>query len=126
MMNGPIWSEGFESGLKSGTSLPTQRPVAAFHQTFSQFKQTGYVHDLEFDFMRKDGSLLPVVMGATELLLESDLDPSQRQFAQNVHRSSQDLLEVIDKLLSEVTESRGSRPPRPTTGRPTAMGTGAG
>jgi CheY-like chemotaxis protein/HPt (histidine-containing phosphotransfer) domain-containing protein len=58
---------------------------------------------------------MTVVMGATELLLESDLDPLQRQAAQNVHRSSQDLLEVIDKLLSDVTDVHGSGPPRALT-----------
>jgi CheY-like chemotaxis protein/HPt (histidine-containing phosphotransfer) domain-containing protein len=58
---------------------------------------------------------MTVVMGATELLLESDLDPLQRQAAQNVHRSSQDLLEVIDKLLTDVTDAHGSGPPRALT-----------
>src|SRR5262249_33555164 len=33
MMNGPMWSLGLESALKSGTSLPTHFPVASFHQT---------------------------------------------------------------------------------------------
>jgi len=32
MMNGPMWSDGLESALKSGTSFPTQRPAASFHQ----------------------------------------------------------------------------------------------
>src|SRR5207253_9141025 len=33
MMNGPMWSLGLESGLKSGTSLPTQDCLASSHQT---------------------------------------------------------------------------------------------
>src|SRR5437762_3220441 len=33
MINGPVWAFGFESGLKSGMSLPTQRPAVSLHQT---------------------------------------------------------------------------------------------
>ena len=54
---------------------------------------------------------MTVVIGASELLLESELDPEQRQAAQNVHRSGQELLSVIDQMLSEVTEAK-STPPR--------------
>ncbi len=36
-----------------------------FEENFPQFKQTGYVHDLEFEMVRKDGSLLPVVLSAS-------------------------------------------------------------
>ena len=55
---------------------------------------------------------MTVVIGASELLLESSLDPEQRQAAQNVHRSGQELLGVIDQILSEVTEQAKSTPPR--------------
>jgi CheY-like chemotaxis protein len=55
---------------------------------------------------------MTVVIGASELLLESELDPAQRQAAQNVHRSGQELLGVIDQMLSDVTEQAKSTPPR--------------
>jgi CheY-like chemotaxis protein len=55
---------------------------------------------------------MTVVIGASELLLESSLDPEQRQAAQNVHRSGQQLLGVIDQMLSDVTEQAKSTPPR--------------
>jgi CheY-like chemotaxis protein len=58
---------------------------------------------------------MTVVIGASELLLESSLDPEQRQAAQNVHRSGQELLSVIDHLLSDVTEQAKSSPPRAMT-----------
>jgi CheY-like chemotaxis protein len=54
---------------------------------------------------------MTVVIGASELLLESALDPEQRQAAQNVHRSGQQLLGVIDQILSDVTEHTQSSPP---------------
>ncbi len=58
---------------------------------------------------------MTVVIGASELLLESKLDPEQRQAAQDVHRSGQQLLGVIDQLLSDVTEQGKSTPPRAMT-----------
>ena len=58
---------------------------------------------------------MTVVIGASELLLESELDPEQRQAAQDVHRSGQQLLGVIDQLLSDVTEQGKSTPPRAMT-----------
>ncbi|MEO6599657.1 MAG: response regulator [Polyangiaceae bacterium] len=58
---------------------------------------------------------MTVVIGASELLLESNLDPDQRQSVQNVHRSGQQLLSVIDQLLSDVTEQAKSTPPRAMT-----------
>ena len=55
---------------------------------------------------------MTVVIGASELLLESELSPEQRQAALNVHRSGQALLSVIDDMLSDVTEQVKSNPPR--------------
>ncbi len=36
-----------------------------FRETFPRFKELGYVHGLEFDLLRKDGTVLPVLMSAT-------------------------------------------------------------
>jgi CheY-like chemotaxis protein len=58
---------------------------------------------------------MTVVIGASELLLEGQLDPEQRLAAENVHRSGQQLLGVIDQMLSEVTEQAKSTPPRAPT-----------
>lgn len=59
---------------------------------------------------------MTVVIGASELLLEGQLDPEQRLAAENVHRSGQELLGVIDQMLADVTErSRSTPPPRAMT-----------
>lgn len=42
--------------------------LKAFEATFPQFKESGRVSDLEFDLMRKDGTLLPVVLSATAVI----------------------------------------------------------
>jgi len=54
---------------------------------------------------------MTVVIGASELLLEGTLDPEQRLAAENVHRSGQQLLGVIDQMLADVTEQAKSTPP---------------
>lgn len=50
------------------------------------------------------------VLGSTELLLESQLDTSQRLAAENVHRSGRELLDVVDRLLA-AHQIRKSAPP---------------
>jgi len=68
-----------------------------------QFASSALGHDLR--------TPMTVVIGASELLLEGTLDPEQRLAAENVHRSGQQLLGVIDQMLSDVTEQAKSTPP---------------
>lgn len=49
------------------TDLLTPESLARFRQEFPGFKERGYVHDLDFDIVRKDGSILPVVLNATAI-----------------------------------------------------------
>ena len=72
-----------------------------------QFASSALGHDLR--------TPMTVVIGASELLLEGQLDPEQRAAAQNVHRSGQQLLSVIDQMLNDVTERGKSTPPRAMT-----------
>lgn len=50
------------------------------------------------------------VLGSTELLLESELDTSQRLAAENVHRSGRELLAVVDRLLAAHQLGRSTPP----------------
>jgi len=72
-----------------------------------QFASSALGHDLR--------TPMTVVIGASELLLEGQLDPEQRVAAQHVHRSGQQLLGVIDQMLNDVTEKGKSSPPRAMT-----------
>ncbi|MFM8320503.1 MAG: PAS domain S-box protein, partial [Chloroflexota bacterium] len=45
--------------------LPEQ--VVFFRENFDAFLQRGYVNDLEYDMLRKDGSRLPVLLSATAI-----------------------------------------------------------
>ncbi|HYQ40662.1 MAG TPA: response regulator [Polyangiaceae bacterium] len=68
---------------------------------------------------------MTVVIGASELLLEGSLDPEQRLAAENVHRSGQQLLGVIDQMLADVTEHAKSTPPPPRAMTPIGFRLGA-
>ena len=72
-----------------------------------QFATSALGHDLR--------TPMTVVIGASELLLEGKLDPEQRLAAENVHRSGQQLLGVIDQMLADVTEAKSTPPPRAMT-----------
>lgn len=44
---------------------------AVFHATFSLFKETGILRDLELEFIRKNGSIMPVLINATAVYDEN-------------------------------------------------------
>lgn len=58
---------------------------------------------------------LAVLFGATDLLMESDLDPEPHHYAQLVHRSSERLLRLVDQILqySGLESHRAALDPRP-------------
>lgn len=39
--------------------------IASFEKDFEKFKKEGFVNDLEFDFQRKDGTTIPVIVNST-------------------------------------------------------------
>jgi PAS domain S-box-containing protein/putative nucleotidyltransferase with HDIG domain len=47
------------------TELLTDEGLKTFEKCFSVFKEKGYIENLEFDFRRKDGTFLPVIINAT-------------------------------------------------------------
>ena len=49
------------------SELLTEDSRRRFSQTFPQFLQTGEVHDLEFELIRRDGRTLPVLLSATAI-----------------------------------------------------------
>ena len=49
------------------TDLMTRASRQIFRENFPQFMQRGFVHDLEFDLIRKDGSVLSGLVSATAI-----------------------------------------------------------
>ena len=58
-------------GRKKFTDLLTPAGVKTFSGEFPVFKERGSMRDLEFDMVRKDGSILPVLLSATAAKDES-------------------------------------------------------
>lgn len=55
-------------GKKKFSDLLTEKSIKTFNNSFSNFKERGEVYDLEFDVIRKDGSVLPVLLNATAIM----------------------------------------------------------
>ncbi|MFA7405998.1 MAG: histidine kinase dimerization/phospho-acceptor domain-containing protein, partial [Pelobacteraceae bacterium] len=54
-------------GRKRFTDLVTSRSEEVFRKNFPLFKEQGWVKDLEFEMIRKDGSILPVLLNASAI-----------------------------------------------------------
>jgi PAS domain S-box-containing protein len=52
-------------GKKRFTEVISKRSLETFHDNFPQFKVRGWVRDLEFEMVRKDGTILPVLLSAS-------------------------------------------------------------
>lgn len=52
-------------GKKRYVDLLTTNSQEEFRDRFPQFLQQGYIHNVEFEIIRKDGSLLPIMISAT-------------------------------------------------------------
>lgn len=49
------------------TDLLTDNSRKIFKSSFQEFKETGSVHDLEFELIRKDGGTFPVILNSTAI-----------------------------------------------------------
>jgi len=54
-------------GGKSIIDLLTPAAIVSFQQSFPQLRELGKVHDLEMEFICKDGTILPVLINATAI-----------------------------------------------------------
>src|SRR6185295_14946111 len=53
---------------KKFLDLLTPASRETFASTFESFKKTGFVHDREVNMVRKNGSIMPVVLSSTAIL----------------------------------------------------------
>jgi PAS domain S-box-containing protein len=54
-------------GKKRFADLLTHGSLRIFHDNYPAFKERGFVHDLEYELIRKDGTIFPVLLNATAL-----------------------------------------------------------
>ena len=88
-------------GKKKFSDLTTPEGLKLFEQQYPIFKQRGLVRDLEFDMVRKDGSLLPVLLSATAVTDSSGNYLTSRSTIFDVtdrKRAERALVESEDKL----------------------------
>lgn len=52
-------------GKRKYPELLTENSLKTFHEKFPEFIQQGYIRDVELEVVRKDGSLLPIMVSAT-------------------------------------------------------------
>jgi PAS domain S-box-containing protein len=101
-------------GKLNATDLLTPASVATFRENYPIFKQTGRLENLEMDFVRKNGSVLPVLLSATiacdregKFLRSRStiIDYSERRRSELALREAQTRLEAVNKELESFSYS---------------------
>jgi PAS domain S-box-containing protein len=94
--------------------LLTPESQVTFNEHFPRFKETGLVQDLEFDMVRKDGTILPVLLSATAVHDENGrfvmsrstiTDHTERRRTEQAMRQSQAQLQAANQELEAFTYS---------------------
>jgi len=97
--------------------LLTADSLITFRAEFLRFKERGWAHDIEFDLVRKDGSLMPVVLNATAVRDDEGnfvksratmFDVTERKQAEEI-RQSRELLRQLSAHDDAVREEERKR-----------------
>jgi len=90
-------------GKKHFTDLISERTMPVFQENFPRFKAQGWIKDLEFEMIRKDGSSLPVLLSATVVCDETGNFLMSRSTVYDI--TEQKRVRAIEHLLSAVVQS---------------------
>lgn len=84
-----------------------EKDLPEFQQKFELFKKNGSVHNLEFDFLRKDGSEFPVVLSSTAVFNQKgEFVKSRSNTFDNTERKlAEDNVRNLNKELESFTYS---------------------
>ncbi len=95
-------------GKKKFDDLLTDEGKRVFALNFPVFKKQGWIKDLEYDMVRKDGSILPVILSATAIMDENGdylvsrstiIDNTERKQAEETMFQTQLKLESLNQEL---------------------------
>jgi len=90
-------------GQKRFSDLLTVRSMQLFQKNFPRFQQQGWIKDLEFEMLRKDGTILPVLLSATAV---TDKDGNYVRSRSTIFDiSERKKIEASEHLLSSIVES---------------------
>lgn len=101
-------------GKLTFVDLLTENSREIFFKNFPAFKKQGWVNDLEFDMIRKDGSILPVLLSASAvkdkdgnyLFSRSTIvDHTERKQAEKIIVEANEKLKFINKELEAFSYS---------------------
>ncbi len=90
-------------GKKRFIDLITTRSRKVFDENFPRFKQQGWIKNLEFEMLRKDGTTLPVLLSATTV---TDKKGNYMQSRSTIYDiSDRKKIDEAEHLLSSIVES---------------------
>ena len=94
-------------GKMALTDLVSPESAETFRRHFPRFKRDGFVNDLEFDFIRKDGTSFPVILSATAVTDASGQFQYSRSTMFNISelRRAQDALKESERRLQDVLDN---------------------
>lgn len=84
------------TGIKKFTDILTADSRKKFAKTFIAFKKTGYIKEVEFEFIRKDGTCFPVLLSATAIYDEGGHYSMSRSVVQDISARKQMEQELRD------------------------------
>ena len=96
------------------TDLFTPESIKRFHENYPQFMKNGYINDLEFDMIRKDGTIFPILLSGTAIYDEKGnyvmsrstmIDHTARKKAELAMLEAQRKLETANKELEAFSYS---------------------
>lgn len=83
-------------GVKNIKEILTPESLEIYKREFPMFMKNGYVHDLEFNFIRKDKSLFPVFISATALTDEFGNYAMSRSTVYDATKSQESKLQLVE------------------------------
>lgn len=90
-------------GIKRFTDLVAEGSQQTFRENFPIFKDQGWIKDLEFEMVRKDGSSFPVLVSATLVTDQQGNPVMSRSTMYDITERKK--IEASEHLLSSIVES---------------------
>src|SRR3954452_4987643 len=93
-------------GKKKLSDLLTPQGLRTFHETFPPFVAQGWIRDVEYELIRKDGTLLPVLISATVIRDAQGRYVMSRSMAYDIteRRRAENALKRVNRALRVLSD----------------------